>query len=53
MLDPKFIRENIDLVKRSLKDRKDDVNKADKFLELDGERRSIITVCWSYLPAGE
>ncbi|MGD2278862.1 MAG: serine--tRNA ligase, partial [Candidatus Omnitrophota bacterium] len=41
MLDPKFIRENIDIVKRSVKDRGFDVD-LNEFLELDKKRREII-----------
>lgn len=42
MLDPKLIRENIDIVKKSLKDRGDDVGLVDKFSELDKSRRKVI-----------
>ncbi len=42
MLDPKFIRENPDAVRKSLKDRGDDTGRLDKFLDLDKERRSLV-----------
>ncbi len=42
MLDPKFIRENIDAVKKSLKDRNDKADLADKFLKLDGARKEVV-----------
>lgn len=42
MLDTKFIRENPDIVKRSLKDRGDDVGLVDKFNELDEIRKKLI-----------
>ena len=42
MLDPKFIRENPDIVRKSLKDRGGDAGPVDKFLSLDEERRKII-----------
>ena len=41
MLDPKFIRENIDIVKKTLKDRGLKLD-LDEFLELDKKRREII-----------
>ncbi len=41
MLDLKFIRENIGLVKKALKDRKMDLN-LDVLLELDKERRALL-----------
>ncbi|MGB2601345.1 MAG: serine--tRNA ligase [Candidatus Omnitrophota bacterium] len=42
MLDPKFIRENPDVVRKSLEDRGDKVELLDKFLKLDDERRKVI-----------
>jgi len=42
MLDPKFIRENIDIVKKSLKDRGDDVGLVDKFVDLDKRRKELV-----------
>ncbi|MGB3082569.1 MAG: serine--tRNA ligase, partial [Candidatus Omnitrophota bacterium] len=42
MLDPKFIRENPDVVRKSLKDRGDEMERLDKFLDLDKERRDLI-----------
>lgn len=42
MLDPKFIRENIESVRISLKNRNGDVTLVDKFVELDGKRRELI-----------
>lgn len=42
MLDPKFIRENPDIVRTSLLNRREDVTIIDKFLELDQKRRDII-----------
>jgi seryl-tRNA synthetase len=42
MLDPKFIRENPDDVKRSLKDRNGDVALVDKFTLLDLSRKELI-----------
>ncbi len=42
MLDLKFIRENIDIVKEALNKRKEEVD-LDEFLELDQKRRGIIT----------
>ncbi|KJJ84965.1 seryl-tRNA synthase [Candidatus Omnitrophus magneticus] len=41
MLDPKFIRENIDLVKRALLNRNSSVN-VDDFLAMDEKRRELI-----------
>ena len=41
MLDPKYIRENIDLVREALNKRKEDVD-LDKFLLLDQKRREYI-----------
>ena len=41
MLDPKYIRENIDEVKEALQKRKEDID-LDKFLELDQKRREYI-----------
>lgn len=43
MLDPKFIRENPDIVKKSLKDRNGDVQLVDKFFEIDEARKKLIT----------
>ncbi len=42
MLDPKFIRENTDAVRKSLKDRGDKTELLDRFLELDASRRDLI-----------
>ncbi len=42
MLDPKFIRENVDIVRRSLENKRDDPALIDKFLELDKARRDIL-----------
>jgi len=42
MLDPKFIRENSDIVRKSLKDRGITLD-LDELLSLDGERRKLIT----------
>lgn len=42
MLDPKFIRENAETVKRSLEARNSDVSMVDKFFELDEARKGII-----------
>jgi len=42
MLDPKYIRENPEAVKKSLTDRNDDPSLLDKFLDLDEKRKSII-----------
>ncbi|MFH1798356.1 MAG: serine--tRNA ligase [Candidatus Omnitrophota bacterium] len=42
MLDPKFIKENPDIVRASLLNRQDDVTMIEKFLELDQKRRNII-----------
>jgi seryl-tRNA synthetase len=41
MLDPKFIRESIDLVREGLNKRKEDID-LDKFLLLDKKRREYI-----------
>jgi seryl-tRNA synthetase len=41
MLDPKFIRENPDLVKRAVELKREKVD-VDRFLELDGQRRSLL-----------
>ena len=43
MLDPKFIRENPDIVKKSLKDRNGDIQLVDKFFEMDEARKKLIT----------
>jgi len=43
MLDPKFIRENPDIVKTSMKNRKDNPALVDEFLKADGVRRDILT----------
>ena len=42
MLDPKFIRENADEVKKALASRNGDVKLVDKFMLIDGERKEII-----------
>ena len=42
MLDPKFIREDPDAVRKSLKDRGDDAGLLDRFLEADERRRALI-----------
>ena len=42
MLDPKFIRENPDIVRQSLKNRSDNPNLIDDFLELDAQRKKIV-----------
>ncbi|MFC1570772.1 serine--tRNA ligase [Candidatus Omnitrophota bacterium] len=42
MLDPKFIRENKDLVRKSLDDRGGNVELVDKFFQLDEERKKLI-----------
>ncbi|MFH1692089.1 MAG: serine--tRNA ligase [Candidatus Omnitrophota bacterium] len=42
MLDMKFIRENVELVKQSLKNRNNKIN-LDEFLTLDEDRRKILT----------
>ena len=42
MLDPKFIRENQELVRISLKNRNGDVSLVDRFLELDGRRKELV-----------
>ena len=42
MLDPKFIRENPEVVKKSLKDRGGDVSLVKNFLKLDSDRRQVI-----------
>jgi len=42
MLDPKFIRENAKTVKEALKNRKDQTERVDNFLELDEQRRKLI-----------
>ncbi len=42
MLDIKFIRENMDIVRKSLKMRGEDVSLADKFLKLDNTRRRLV-----------
>ena len=41
MLDPKYIRENIDEVKEALQKRKEDID-LDKFLELDQKKEGSI-----------
>ncbi len=41
MLDPKFIRENVQLVRKSLQDRNYDQGVLESFLELDGRWRSL------------
>lgn len=42
MLDPKFIRDNADIVRKSLESRNDDTGLLDRFLELDARRRDLI-----------
>lgn len=42
MLEPKFIRDNPDAVRKSLKDRGDKADLVEKFLVLDNERRNVI-----------
>jgi len=42
MLDPKFIRENSDIVRQSLKNRSDNPKLVDDFLELDTQRKKIV-----------
>jgi seryl-tRNA synthetase len=42
MLDPKFIRENPEAVKKSLSDRKGDAGLVDRFMELDSARKDLI-----------
>jgi len=42
MLDARFIAENPDIVKRSLKNRCDDEGLVDQFLKLDAERKELI-----------
>ncbi|MFQ5951845.1 MAG: serine--tRNA ligase [Candidatus Omnitrophota bacterium] len=42
MLDPKFVRENPKVVKKSLKDRGGDAGLVDEFLKLDEARRKLI-----------
>ncbi|MFC1643879.1 serine--tRNA ligase [Candidatus Omnitrophota bacterium] len=42
MLDPKFIRENSDIVRKSLKNRGLDEGAVDEFLQLDRSRRELI-----------
>ncbi|MFH1837302.1 MAG: serine--tRNA ligase [Candidatus Omnitrophota bacterium] len=42
MLDPKFIRENADLVKKSIKNRNNDPAIIDKFLALDEKRKKCV-----------
>ena len=43
MLDPKFIRDNPDAVRKSLADRKGNAALIDRFLELDEKRKKLIT----------
>jgi seryl-tRNA synthetase len=43
MLDPKFIRENADIVRKSLENRCGDAGLVDKFFELDEVRKKLIT----------
>ena len=45
MLDPKFIRENPDIVRKSLKNRGDKVELIDQFLELHLESLKVINRC--------
>ena len=42
MLDPKFIRENPEVVRKSLEDRSGDTGLVDKFFELDETRKGLI-----------
>jgi seryl-tRNA synthetase len=42
MLDPRFIRENADLVRKSVKDRGEDMGLVDRFFSLDETRRDLI-----------
>jgi len=42
MLDPKFIRDNIDAVKTALKNRNEDISIIDKFLKLDETRKKQV-----------
>ncbi|RKY42396.1 MAG: serine--tRNA ligase [Candidatus Makaraimicrobium thalassicum] len=42
MLDPKFIRENADAVRKALKARRDDTRLVEEFLELDRSRKKMI-----------
>jgi len=42
MLDPKFIRENSDIVRQSLKNRSDNPKLVDDLLELDTQRKKIV-----------
>ncbi len=42
MLDPKFLRENPEIVRKALKDRSNDPSLVDEFLKLDASRREII-----------
>jgi len=42
MLDPKFIRENADIVKKALKNRSDKPELVDKFLKIDQARRDLL-----------
>jgi seryl-tRNA synthetase len=43
MLDPKFIRQNPEIVKKAIRDKHEKAD-IDKFLELDGRRRDIIAI---------
>ena len=43
MLDPKFIRENPEEVRKSIKNRKGDVSLVDRFVTLDAARKELIT----------
>ncbi len=42
MLDPKFIRNNVDVVRSAIKNKKEKAD-LDRFLDLDGERRELLT----------
>ncbi|MDD4957478.1 MAG: serine--tRNA ligase [Candidatus Omnitrophica bacterium] len=42
MLDPKFIRENRDVIRKALEDRNDPVDRLDRFFVLDEERKTYI-----------
>ncbi|NQT32592.1 MAG: serine--tRNA ligase [Candidatus Omnitrophica bacterium] len=42
MLDPKFIRENLDAVRKSIKDRGEDAGLVDRFVELDEARKKLV-----------
>ncbi|MBU0683121.1 MAG: serine--tRNA ligase, partial [Candidatus Omnitrophica bacterium] len=42
MLDPKFIRENAEFIRTTLKMRRDKTERVDMFLELDQLRRELL-----------